>query len=100
MRPTSGQREDDDVYRRGSLSDFSDYSSDEDTHNRASASTSGTYPQSRTYVSESDEEVDVRRNPKQALLDDEDPFADPFVDQDEEPGVSTPGISQKKLNNW
>ena len=27
----------------------------------------------------------------------DDPFADPFVDQDEEPGVGTPGIQERKL---
>ncbi|EIW64195.1 uncharacterized protein TRAVEDRAFT_55185 [Trametes versicolor FP-101664 SS1] len=69
--------EDDDAWRRGSLSDFSDYhSSDEETHNRAVASSSG-QPRRRGYVDVSDDEsADVRRNPKQGLL--EDPFADPL----------------------
>ena len=78
--------DDDPVYRRGSLSDFSDYeSSDEEVHNRTAASTSTAkhqYPHSRQYGSHSsDDEVDVRKNTHQALLDEEDPFADPFVDQ-------------------
>ena len=59
-------------------SDSSDESSDEETHNRASGS--GSQPR-RQYVTVSDDdELDVRRNPKQSLLQDEDPFADPFTD--------------------
>ena len=77
---------DDNAWRRGSLSDYSDYeSSDEETHNRMSASGSGS--NARSYgADEDDESVDARREPKRALLDDDDPFADP---QDEdEPEVS------------
>ncbi|KAI0651985.1 hypothetical protein C8Q79DRAFT_997182 [Trametes meyenii] len=70
--------EGDEAWRRGSLSDFSDYqSSDEESHNRAIA-TSSTQPRRRGYVDVSDDESpDVRRNPKQGLLEEEDPFADP-----------------------
>ena len=55
--------DDDPVYHRGSLSDFSDYeSSDEGTHNRASASTSTVkhqYPHARQQGSRSsDDEVE------------------------------------------
>lgn len=65
------------TYRRGSLSDFSDYaSSDEETHNRAS--TSGT---ERAYVGKPDYDDDVRRDTTRGLLaEEEDPFADPFMD--------------------
>ena len=77
--------DDDPVYRRGSLSDFSDYeSSDESGHNRASASASASkhdYPHSRHYAAHSsEEEVDVRKDTHQGLLAEEDPFADPFAD--------------------
>ncbi|KAH9944270.1 uncharacterized protein BXZ73DRAFT_87198 [Epithele typhae] len=69
IRPTTARSSDeDDEYRRGSLSDYSDYeSSDEATHNRAGPS-SGTR---RGYVDVSDDE------PRTEV---EDPFADPFAD--------------------
>ncbi|KIP10112.1 hypothetical protein PHLGIDRAFT_125773 [Phlebiopsis gigantea 11061_1 CR5-6] len=78
--------DDDPVYHRGSLSDFSDYeSSDEEAHKRASASASAAkhqYPHSHQQGSRSsDDEVDVRQNTHEHLVDEEDPFADPFVDQ-------------------
>ncbi|KAI0375132.1 seryl-tRNA synthetase [Pilatotrama ljubarskyi] len=80
IRPTAARSsdDDDDAWRRGSLSDFSDYeSSDEGTRNRAIASSSS-QPRRRGYVDVSDDETaDVRRNPKQGLLEEEDPFADP-----------------------
>ncbi|KAI1788797.1 seryl-tRNA synthetase [Ganoderma leucocontextum] len=85
MRPTAARRtssEDDGAYGRGSLSDYSDYqSSNEETHNRAGPS-SGTQSRRRDYVHVSDNESshDVRRNPKQGLVQEEDPFADPFAD--------------------
>jgi LAS seventeen-binding protein 5 len=69
------------MYRQGSLSDYSDYeSSDEETHNRASGSGSGM----RAYQNVEGHQVE------------DDPFADPFVDQEDE-GVSTPGIHERKL---
>ncbi|KAI0698394.1 seryl-tRNA synthetase [Cerioporus squamosus] len=85
MRPTGVRRsssEEDDTWRRGSLSDFSDYqSSDEETHNRAGPSDAA-QSRRRAYVDVSDNESsqDVRRDPKQGLIQDEDPFADPFAD--------------------
>ncbi|RDX51011.1 seryl-tRNA synthetase [Lentinus brumalis] len=84
MRPTGVRRsssEEDDTWRRGSLSDFSDYqSSDEETHNRAGPS-SAAQSRRRGYVDVSDNETqDVRRTPKQPAVQDEDPFADPFAD--------------------
>lgn len=71
------------AYVRGSLSDFSDYdSSDEDAHNAAGPSTSH-----RDYVTVSDDEGTGHRGTKVgspvskgALVDAEDPFADPFAD--------------------
>ncbi len=82
MRPTAARTasEDDGTnWRRGSLSDFSDYeSSDEETHNRAS--TSATPKRSKTYVTVSDDDDDQAEAPKDPLLEDDDPFADPFAD--------------------
>nr|VWO96720.1 Vacuolar protein sorting-associated protein 27 [Ganoderma boninense] len=85
MRPTAARRtssDNDGAYGRGSLSDYSDYqSSDEETHNRAGPS-SRSQSRRRGYVDVSDNESsnDVRRDPKQGLLQEEDPFADPFAD--------------------
>ena len=45
----------------------------------------------------SDEEVDARKDQKQGLLAEDDPFADPFADQQE---VMTPGIVQKSGMSW
>ena len=102
LRPTSARTsdsDDDNRYRQGSLSDYSDYeSSDEETHNRASASGSGSRKAYRN--DDKDDEVDVSRDTHKGLLNstaEDDPFADPFVDQDEEPGVGTPGIQERKL---
>ncbi|PCH34015.1 hypothetical protein WOLCODRAFT_135449 [Wolfiporia cocos MD-104 SS10] len=80
MRPSSASRPSSpdryDQYDRGSLSEFSDYgSSDGETHNRASTSTYG-----RAYVKTSENEDDVRHDPKGLLSEEEDPFADPFMD--------------------
>ncbi|KAL5494963.1 hypothetical protein ACEPAI_425 [Sanghuangporus weigelae] len=95
MRPDAHGSDDEDVGARGSLSDFSDYeSSDEETHNRRTAKSRTTRgaSSSRPYANNSDADDDVRANPRQALTQ-EDPFADPFGDQQE---VSTPGIAHKK----
>ncbi|KAJ7446429.1 hypothetical protein B0H11DRAFT_1745972 [Mycena galericulata] len=70
------------AYARGSLSDFSDYdSSDEETHNAASSS------KSRDYVTVSDDEASGYKGTKVgspvskgALVEADDPFADPFAD--------------------
>ena len=98
LRPTARRDQDDDYsYRRGSLSDFSDYeSSDEEMHNRASTSSA---PPSRSYdANSSTEDIDVRHDTHQGLLDEQDPFADPV--DDDEGGVGTPGISQKAGTHW
>lgn len=87
LRPTARRDQDDDYsYRRGSLSDFSDYeSSDEEVHRRASASASRGYD-----ANSSTEDADVRHDTHQALLDEEDPFADPV---DEEEGAGPVGVA-------
>ncbi|KAJ6520045.1 hypothetical protein C8R45DRAFT_953693 [Mycena sanguinolenta] len=85
LRPSALSDDGDDTneaYARGSLSDFSDYdSSDEDTHNRAGPS------KTRDYVTVSDDEATGYRGTKVgspvskgALVDVDDPFADPFAD--------------------
>lgn len=84
LRPSALSDDGDDtneVYARGSLSDFSDYdSSDEDRHNGAGPSTT------RDYVTVSDDETGGYRGTKVgspvskgALVDVDDPFADPFA---------------------
>ncbi|OSD03205.1 seryl-tRNA synthetase [Trametes coccinea BRFM310] len=81
IRPTAARSssEEDNAWQRGSLSDFSDYNSDDDdTHNRQ-AGASSSQARRRDYVDVSDNDsLDVQRNPRQHLLDEEDPFADPM----------------------
>ncbi|TFY72806.1 hypothetical protein EVG20_g226 [Dentipellis fragilis] len=75
IRPTVYGSDDDEVYRRGSLSDFSDYeSSDEAMHARAGPS-SGTHH----YQYSSDDEPPASSKTRPSH-EEEDPFADPFMD--------------------
>jgi hypothetical protein len=64
----------------GTLSDFSNYeSSDEDTHNKNARnvpSSSNDYSTRHVYPGASDFDVST----KKGLLDEDDPFADPFGD--------------------
>jgi len=104
IRPTAHIRDEDQVFRRGSLSDFSNYeSSDDETHGRAGQS-SGVHAR-KVYinVSRDDDEEDAKHHipeethvhagqssgvhARKAYIDvsrddeeDEDPFADPFAD--------------------
>ncbi|PSS29581.1 hypothetical protein PHLCEN_2v2729 [Hermanssonia centrifuga] len=104
IRPSTRRTlsEEDTTYRRGSLSDFSDYeSSDEEAHRRVSASTSSSRPYSSSYGKDDvvGGEEETYGDAKHGLLDEEDPFADPFADQDDEGGgVGTPGVSESKLH--
>ena len=90
LRPNArGTSSDEDEFR-GSLSDFSDYqSSDEETHNKNArnvASPSNNYPGRRTYPRASDLDVSTG----EGLLDEDDPFADPFGDNhgvDDSPSI-------------
>jgi len=76
IRPTTSS-DDDEVHRRGSLSDFSDYeSSDEETRQRAGQS-SGLHVR-KAYVHVSDDEGDDDEDARRHIIDD--PFADPFAD--------------------
>ena len=101
MRPSAPGTRDEDAWKRGSLSDFSDYeSSDEETHNHNSGSMSGSASGShayREYGSRSDDESETGRG---ALLDEDDPFADPEPEESEGEGVGTPGIPQRRLQRW
>ncbi|EJD03661.1 uncharacterized protein FOMMEDRAFT_82732 [Fomitiporia mediterranea MF3/22] len=105
IRPDAHGSDDEDFDARGSLSDFSDYdSSNEETHRRAATApsskqitgTSYRASSSRHYPTGSDVETDVREDPRQGLTQ-EDPFADPFGDQQE---VPTPGITHRKQMDW
>lgn len=96
LRPRSADSEDE--YRRGSLSDFSNYdSSDEEMHNRTRQRGVSTSPIGskgkqvyRSFDNDGLEGEDTTG--RQALLDDSDPFADPEV--------PTPGISAKRDDSW
>lgn len=103
------------------LSDFSDYdSSDEETHRRnATSSSSSAMPSvsgskqqdtDRAYAQfllpgEEQDALDNKRGSSHLLRNDktaneeEDPFADPFADQDQG-DVMTPGINEKQRLDW
>jgi hypothetical protein len=82
-------------YNRGSLSDFSDYDSSANEGPRASTSSHKKY-QYKSQPVEDDDEFGVG-DTKRALLDEDDPFADPFADQSD---VGTPGIPEKGPPKW
>ncbi|THH19050.1 hypothetical protein EW146_g2057 [Bondarzewia mesenterica] len=71
IRPNAPYSSDDDR-RGGSLSDFSDYQSDEETSNQHAGPSSR-----RAYINVSDNEIDGKRGGSKV---EEDPFADPFAD--------------------
>jgi len=81
LRPNAHRTpSDEDDFGRGSLSDYSEYeSSDEERHNkntRDAASSSNDYSGRHAYPGASDLDVTT----KKGLLDEDDPFADPFGD--------------------
>ncbi|BGP23840.1 hypothetical protein JCM10295v2_002741 [Rhodotorula toruloides] len=107
LPPPIQPRSPEDAYTHGSLSDYSDYSSEDDYSDdeapsrTAQASGSGTTP-ARTYAQYVREE-DQWTGTGKGLLDpsaQEDPFADPFADQEGDDasayGVMTPGIHDKR----
>ncbi|KAG6866052.1 hypothetical protein C0991_009149 [Blastosporella zonata] len=63
---------------RGSLSDFSDYSSDEETHTSGAPSSSR---KQRDYVNVSPDDEPYLRTPLTKQATGDDPFADPFADE-------------------
>jgi hypothetical protein len=85
----------------GSLSDYSDYSSDEETHAQASASTStSANPNEKSYARyiSPDEAPTAGKGLLGAADEGDDPFGDPFADPNE--GVGTPGIVDRSGMNW
>jgi hypothetical protein len=100
IKPTTPGGADSKGYDRGSLSDFSDYDSSADEAPRASTSSGrpSTSTQGRfDYKRGIDTDDYGGGDTKQGLLDDEDPFADPFADQSD---VGTPGIPEKGQPKW
>lgn len=84
----------------GSLSDYSDYDSSADEAPRASTSSANTSGTSRyDYKSQRGTDPDEYdgADTGRSLLDDDDPFADPFADQSD---VGTPGIPEKGQPKW
>lgn len=94
LKPTTPGGDERADYNRGSLSDFSDYDSSGDERPRASTSSNKPYQYKAQH---SDDEEFGAGDTKKALLDDDDPFADPFADQSD---VGTPGIPEKGPPKW
>ncbi|GAA5986606.1 hypothetical protein JCM10908_003821 [Rhodotorula pacifica] len=89
-----------DTYRHGSLSDFSDYSSDdgEEVGYHPAPDSHGATPARSyaAYVREEDHRASSGAGAQQA--EEEDPFADPFADSNAgDYEVLTPGISDKRM---
>ena len=70
-------------------------SSDEEAHNRRAHGSSSNA--TRNYINVSDDD-EPRSPPKQGLLDEEDPFADPFVDPEDE--GATPSVELQHGMKW
>ena len=88
LRPSAPDSEEDENYARGSLSDYSSYSSDEESHNKRATTSSTKYggdSARRNYVNVSTEEFESS-DTRKGLLQDDDPFADPFADSSEVSG--------------
>ncbi|GAA6004935.1 hypothetical protein JCM10207_008456 [Rhodosporidiobolus poonsookiae] len=106
LPPPIQPRSAEDTYTHGSLSDYSDYSSEDDGYSsdsssiRAGASGGGGTTPARSYAQYVREE-DERGGKSKALLAEEDPFADPFADENAGDDASvyealTPGIAEKR----
>jgi hypothetical protein len=80
IRPNTRSSGEENEYTRASLSDFSDYeSSDEGTYEAAGQSSSS--KARKPYVNFSDDDSDeVEEVARRHIVEDEDPFADPFGD--------------------
>jgi len=92
-------------YRRGSLSDYSDYTSEEDDDDRPSTSTAPTSAAGHSHTHGyrayddliGDEDELVRGEVHKGLLSaDDDPFADPFADNVDE--IGTPMIEKRRMD--
>ncbi|KAG8955423.1 putative actin patch assembly and actin polymerization protein [Tulasnella sp. 424] len=96
-----------DSYRQGSLSDYSDYSSDEDrprTSTSTAATSAGAGPSytSRGYGNLIGDEDDLVSggDARKGLLDqgDDDPFADPFADDGSRSDLGTPMLEKRQID--
>ncbi|KAG8984428.1 putative actin patch assembly and actin polymerization protein, partial [Tulasnella sp. 427] len=95
-------------YRQGSLSDYSDYTSDEDDRPRNSTSTAATSAgagpsyTSRGYDNLIGDEDDLVTGgeARKGLLDpqEDDPFADPFADDGSTSNLGTPMLEKKHID--
>lgn len=93
LSPTRAGADNSARFDKGSLSDFSDYDSSADEAPRASTSSARPSTDYRKHDDEDYGQWDTKKN----LLDDEDPFADPFADDGD---VTTPGIPEKRQHKW
>lgn len=96
LPPPIQPRSAEDTYRHGSLSDFSDYSSDDDYSSDASHGPSQ-HSAAGSYAAQVREER--AKGPLAAQEAEEDPFADPFADGNGagEYEVMTPGIQDRRM---
>ena len=95
LPPPIQPRSAEDTYRHGSLSDFSDYSSDDDYSSDASHGPSQ-HSAAGSYAAQVREER--AKGPLAAQEAEEDPFADPFADSNAgDYEVLTPGITDKRM---
>jgi hypothetical protein len=89
LRPSTIDSLPEEDYARGSLSDFSDYDSDDGESDDATL-INATNPNEITLLEESsNNEASTDRS--------NDPFADPFADQED---VATPGTIERKGSPW
>jgi len=77
IRPTTQSSYDHREYSQGSLSDYSDYESSDGATYRGAGESSRSQVR-KTYINVSDNEEE--RGAERHIVDDEDPFADPFGD--------------------
>ncbi|BGP15067.1 hypothetical protein JCM10213_002789 [Rhodosporidiobolus nylandii] len=100
LPPPIQPRSAEDTYTHGSLSDYSDYSSDDSSSSasmRAGQSSSTPARSYAQYVREEDERTGKGKGLLQAQEDDADPFADPFADDGASAyEVMTPGVQERK----
>ncbi|GAA5841366.1 hypothetical protein JCM9279_000627 [Rhodotorula babjevae] len=98
LPPPIQPRSAEDTYRHGSLSDYSDYSSDDDYSSDASRGPSQ-HSAAGSYAAQVREERGKGPLAQQEHEPEEDPFADPFADGNgaSEYEVMTPGIADRRM---
>ena len=80
IRPNARSSSEENEYSRPSLSDFSDYeSSDEGTFEAAGQSSSSKARKPYVNVDYDSDEIEIE-DARRHVIEDEDPFADPFAD--------------------